>query len=73
MRKGIIKKIAIALVLIITFTFGIPKPVQAGGDLAQIGGTLTREFIQFIIQAGDLVLGALNKFMLRSRILGWNI
>lgn len=62
----IIQKIVIALVIVvILFTCIIPKNVYADNDDGNgIAGGLLKEVVQLFASLGDVVMGALNKFML---------
>ena len=62
----IIQKIVIALVIVvILFTCIIPKNVYADNDDGNgIAGGLLKEVVQLFAALGDVVMGALNKFML---------
>ncbi len=63
----IIQKIVIALVIVvILFTCIIPKNVYADDDGNGIAGGLLKEVVQLFAALGDVVMGALNKFMLGS-------
>ena len=64
----IIQKIVIALVIVvILFTCIIPKNVYADNDDGNgIAGGLLKEVVQLFAALGDVVMGALNKFMLGS-------
>ena len=66
-KFNIIQKIVIALVIVvILFTCIIPKNVYAApeDDGNGIAGGLLKEVVQLFASLGDVVMGALNKFML---------
>ena len=62
-NKQITKKIIIVLVTIIVLNFSIPMRSEAV-SFAQIGGDLLKELVQLLASVGDVVMGALNHFML---------
>ena len=66
-KFNIIQKMVIALVIVvILFTCIIPKNVYAApeDDGNGIAGGLLKEVVQLFASLGDVVMGALNKFML---------
>ena len=75
-NKNVIQKIAIAILIVIMFTFCIPRPSFAawydpsswGEDIknaiGNVAGTLTRELIQAIASLGDIAVGAIDYFLL---------
>ena len=64
-KFNIIQKMVIALVIVvILFTCIIPKNVYA--DAGDIAGGLLKEVVQLFASLGDVIMGALNKFMLGS-------
>ncbi len=70
-KKGVIRKIAIVILIVLAFNFCMPKAsyawdpwnwlMDSGKNLAN---TLTRDILQFFAAIGDLFMGALNYFML---------
>ena len=67
--KNMLRKTIFALILIILlFSFVIPQYSFADGDDEGNGvvGSLLKEVVQLFASIGDVVMGALNKFMLGS-------
>lgn len=67
--KNMLRKTIFALILIIIlFTFVIPQYSFATTDDEDNGvvGSLLKEVVQLFAALGDVVMGALNKFMLGS-------
>lgn len=64
-KMNLIQKIIISLVIVvILFTCIIPNPSYAGVE--DIAGGLLKEVVQLFASFGDVIMGALNKFMLGS-------
>lgn len=64
-KMNLIQKMIISLVIVvILFTCIIPKPTYA--LVEDIAGGLLKEVVQLFASLGDVVMGALNKFMLGS-------
>ena len=65
-NKKVTQKIIIALIIIIVFNFSVPIQSNAGliSTFADIGGDLLKELVQLVASVGDVVMGALNHFML---------
>ena len=64
-KMNLIQKMIISLVIVvILFTCIIPKPTYAAVE--DIAGGLLKEVVQLFASLGDVVMGALNKFMLGS-------
>lgn len=62
-KKSVIQKIMIIIVILLLVNF-VVAPYSSYAGLAEIGGTLAKEIMQFLSFLGDVVMGALNNFML---------
>ena len=72
-NKKLTQKIIIALVTVIVLNFSVPIQSNASvlSTFADIGGDLLKEVVQLIASVGDVVMGALNHFMLgTSQLIG---
>ena len=58
-NKNIFKKLILAVLLLLSFSFVSPEPVQAG-----VGGELMEPICDFVIGLGDGIISALHKFIL---------
>ena len=58
-NKNIFKKLILAVLLLLSFSFVSPEPVQAG-----VGGELMEPICDFVIGIGDGIISALHKFIL---------
>lgn len=71
-KKGIVQKIIIALVLVLLFQFCIPPKVHAGvkediiDAVADIGKKMLVGSARLVSAIGDIVMSALNNWMLRN-------
>lgn len=68
-KKKTIQKIILALLIISSINFILPKRVSADG-WEDVAGDLLKEVVQFVDQIGDVVMGALNKIMLGADGIG---
>ena len=73
-NKNIFKKIVLTFVLLFSFTFVLPKPVQA------VGGEIMNPICDFIVGFGDGAMNVMHKAILRQDVSlirisdgGWNI
>ena len=62
-KKKNSQKIMIVLLMVIVLNFSIPNYSQAV-DWNNIAGDLLKELVQLVASFGDIVMGALNHFML---------
>lgn len=62
-NKNIIQKIAIVVVMLVIFNFMIPYKANAG-FIKDMGLDLLEEVVHTVAALGDVVMGALNHFML---------
>ena len=62
-KKKNSQKIMIVLLMVIVLNFSIPNYSQAGA-FSDIAGDLLKELVQLVASFGDVVMGALNHFML---------
>lgn len=65
-KKSTIQKIILALVVIILFNFAIPVQAQAEDTWEKIGGKILKELVKLVDSLGDVVMGLLNKTMLKT-------
>lgn len=75
-KKGIVQKIIIALVIVLLFQFCIPPKVHAFGlsdikdaitdAVADIGKKMLVGSARLVSAIGDIVMSALNNWMLRN-------
>ena len=66
-NKSFIQKIAIVLLALIILNFSMPvrsEAVPIISTFAEIGGDLLSEVVKLLASVGDVVMGALNHFML---------
>lgn len=68
-KKKTIQKIILALLIISSINFILPKRVSADG-WEDVAGDLLKEIVQFVDQIGDVVMGALNRIMLGADGIG---
>lgn len=68
-KKKSIHKIILALLIICSINFVIPKRVSAV-DWGNVAGSLLKEIVQFIDSLGDVVMGLLNNVMLGTDGIG---
>lgn len=68
-KKKNIQKIILALLIISSINFILPKRVSAA-RWEDVAGDLLKEIVQFVDQIGDVVMGALNKIMLGADGIG---
>lgn len=68
-NKSFVQKIIIALVFVILFNFAVPIRSSAF-SLGEIGLDLLKELVHLFAALGDVVMGALNKFMLGTTEIG---
>lgn len=68
-KKKTIQKIILALLIISSINFILPKRVSAAG-WGDVAGDLLKEIVQFVDQIGDVVMGALNRIMLGADGIG---
>lgn len=68
-KKKTIQKIILALLIISSINFILPKRVSAA-RWEDVAGDLLKEIVQFVDQIGDVVMGALNKIMLGADGIG---
>ena len=73
-NKNFFKKIVLTFVLLFSFTFVLPKPVQA------VGGEIMNPICDFIVGFGDGAMNVMHKAILRQDVSlirisdgGWNI
>ena len=73
-NKNIFKKIVLTFVLLFSFSFVLPKPVQA------VGGEIMNPICDFIVGFGDGAMNVMHKAILRQDVSlirisdgGWNI
>ena len=52
-NKKVLKKIAIMLLMILFFQFGLATPVQAADDDDGVGGVLLSPIVSLIVALGD--------------------
>ncbi len=57
-----IQKIIASIMLVVTVSFTIPKPVHADDD--GFGGKLLKPLVQLVASLGDVAVGLMNHFML---------
>lgn len=62
-KKKNSQKIMIVLLMVMVLNFSIPNYSQAGA-FSDVAGDLLKELVQLIASFGDVVMGALNHFML---------
>ena len=62
--KSIFQKIAISILLILVFSFAVPKNVEAKGD--GLGGKLLHPVVSLVIAIGDGVLDVFHKAILNQ-------
>lgn len=62
-NKKFIQKTIIAIIAIITLNFCVPMRSYCT-DWGDVGGKILKEVVQFVVALGDVVIGALNNFML---------
>lgn len=62
-KKKNSQKIMIVLLMVIVLNFSIPNYSQAGA-FSDVAGDLLKELVQLVASFGDVVMGALNHFML---------
>lgn len=65
-KKKSVQKIILALLIIFSINFIIPKRVSAT-DWGGVAGSLIKEIVQFIDQLGDVAMGLFNKIMLGAK------
>ena len=68
-KKKSIQKIILALLIITSTNFIIPKRVSAAG-WGDVAGSLLKEIVQLVDQLGDVIMGAFNNFMLGADGIG---
>lgn len=61
-NKKMIQKTIIVIVAIITLNFCVP--MQSYCTAWEVSGKILKEVVQFVVAFGDVVVGALNNFML---------
>lgn len=68
-KKKLVQKMMISLLIIVSMNFIVPKRVSAAnwGDIA---GDLLKEVVQLFDALGDVIMGALNNFMLGANGIG---
>lgn len=69
-RKKSIQKIILALFVIVSINFIVPKRVSAAVNWGDVAGDLLKELVQLIDELGDVVMGAFNNFMLGADGIG---
>jgi len=62
-NKKFTQKIIITIIAIITLNFCAPMRSYCT-DWGDVGGKILKEVVQFVVAVGDVVVGALNNFML---------
>ena len=62
-NKKMIQKIVIVIISVITLNFCVPTRSYCT-DWGDVGGKILKEVVQFVVALGDVVVGALNNFML---------
>lgn len=68
-KKKSIHKIILALLIICSINFVIPRRVSAV-DWGDVAGSLLKEIVQFIDSLGDVVMGVFNNVMLGTEGIG---
>lgn len=68
-KKKLLQKIIISLLIIVSMNFIAPKRVSAV-DWGNVAGSILKEIVQLIDSLGDVVMGALNNFMLGADGIG---
>ena len=68
-KKKSVHKIILALLIIFSTNFIIPKHVSAAG-WGDVAGSLLKEIVQLIDQLGDVIMGAFNNIMLGADGIG---
>ena len=68
-KKKTIPKIILALLIICSINFVIPRRVSAV-DWGDVAGSLLKEIVQFIDSLGDVVMGVFNNVMLGTEGIG---
>ena len=68
-KKKTIHKIILALLIICSINFVIPRRVSAV-DWGDVAGSLLKEIVQFIDSLGDVVMGVFNNVMLGTEGIG---
>lgn len=63
-NKKSTQKIIIALITVIMLNFCVPMRSYCTSQWGDVGGKLLKEVVQFVVAVGDVVVGALNHFML---------